>query len=174
MRHMCWGWATWRDRWQQADWQVENYEILRTDESWRRSFREGGVDLPGMLDEQMHGQIDSWAIRWTHAHFANHAVCLVPVHSFVNNMGTDGSGVHMSASLRYYHPTLTGSETVRFPRLVYVDPEIARRFKKVEKRSLAYRAARRIARQLRGGLPQIPGVIADGPSGLHIRVNASR
>jgi hypothetical protein len=97
MRHMCWGWATWRDRWQQADWQLDNYESLRMDESWRRSFREDGVDLPGMLDEQMHGQIDSWAIRWTYAHFAHHAVCLVPVHSFVN-IGVDGSGVHMSAS----------------------------------------------------------------------------
>lgn len=146
MRHMCWGWATWRDRWKRVDWQVHGYQTLRADESWKRSLREGGLDLLGMLDEQMNGQIDSWAIRWTYAHFANHAVCLVPVHSLVNNMGTDGSGVHMNASLRYYHPALNGVKTVRFPPLVYVDPQIAQKFKKVEKRSLAYRVARRVAR----------------------------
>jgi hypothetical protein len=154
-RHMCWGWATWRERWQRTDWDVRGYETLRLDASWRRSFREGGVDLPGMLNEQKRGQIDSWAIRWTYAHFANHAVCLVPVHSLVNNMGADGSGVHMQASRRYYHSTLNGEEPLHLPSLVYVDPKIARRFKKVEKRSIAYRAARKATRLLQNQLQNI-------------------
>ncbi len=149
-RHMCWGWGTWRDRWQRADWQVRDYDSLSRSESWQRSFREGGVDLPGMLDAQVHGQVDSWAIRWTHAHFTHHAVCLVPVESFVNNMGADGSGVHMKRSNRYFHPTLNNREELRLPSLVYVDPFIARMYKTVERRSLAFRAVRKVSRMVLG------------------------
>jgi hypothetical protein len=149
MRHMCWGWGTWRDRWQKADWEIPDFPSLSRDLSWRRSFSEGGLDLPQMLEAQARGQIDSWAIRWTHAHFANHAVCLVPVKSLVNNMGTDGSGVHMKASTRYFHRTLNGNTGMRFPSQVYVDPLIARMFKTAERRSLVYRAFFKLYRALR-------------------------
>jgi len=148
-RHMCWGWATWRDRWARADWQLNDYESLQAEESWRRSFGEAGLDLPGMLEAQHKGQIDSWAIRWTHAHFANHAVCLVPVQSFVNNLGTDGSGTHMRPSGRYFHDELHGRESIRLPPIVYVDPLIARRFKSAERRNLAVRVAAHLRKEAR-------------------------
>lgn len=155
-RHMCWGWGTWRDRWIKADWRVTDYDSLKGSESWRRSFREVGVDLPGMLDEQMRGDVDSWAIRWTHAHFIHHAVCLVPVDSLVNNLGTDGSGVHMKPSRRYYHTSLNGKRVMRLPPLVYVDPYIARAYKTVERRGLVYRAGRRILRLMCRALRLLP------------------
>ena len=53
MRHMCWGWGTWRDRWRQADWEIRDYASLRANPSWRRAFSDVGVDLPGMLEAQM-------------------------------------------------------------------------------------------------------------------------
>jgi hypothetical protein len=144
MRHMCWGWGTWRDRWQKADWEIPDYASLSKSSSWKRSFSEGGLDLSRMLQEQMQGRLDSWAIRWTYAHFANHAVCLVPVQSFVNNMGADGSGVHMRPSTRYLHRTLNSNGMMRLPPHIYVDPIIARTFKTVERKSLVFRAFRKI------------------------------
>jgi hypothetical protein len=144
MRHMCWGWGTWRDRWQKADWEIRDHASLRQNSSWLRSFSEGGVDLPRMLETQVQGHLDSWAIRWTYAHFANHAVCLVPVQSLVNNMGTDGSGVHMRATERYFHRTLNCNTVMRLPPHVYVDPLIARRFKTAERRGFAFRVGRKI------------------------------
>ena len=47
MRNMCWGWGTWRDRWQKADWVIPDFASLRKSPSWRRSFSAGGWDLPG-------------------------------------------------------------------------------------------------------------------------------
>ena len=144
-RHMCWGWGTWRDKWERADWRVQDYDSLSRNESWKRSFQEGGVDLPGMLDAQVRGQLDSWAIRWTYAHFAHHAVCLVPVESLVNNMGVDGSGVHMKASRRYFHPRLNGKDALALPSLIYIDPLIARAYKTANRRNLFFRAAGKMA-----------------------------
>ena len=102
-----------------------------------------------MLEDQVSGRLDSWAIRWTYAHFANHAVCLVPVDSLVNNVGADGSGSHMRRSTRYFHRALNGRTSFRFPTHVYVDPVIARMFRTAGGRNLAYRVARRLYRTLR-------------------------
>ena len=111
-----------------------------------------GIDLPEMLAQYKGGDIDSWAIRWTYAHFVNHAVCLVPVRSFVNNAGVDGTGSHMASSRRYLHRWLNCQRALRLPPQVYVDPVIAAAFMRTERRSLASRAARRALKLL--GLPQ--------------------
>ena len=147
-RHMCWGWGTWRDRWERADWQVRDYDSVSSNESWKRAFREAGVDLPGMLEANVRGELDSWAIRWTHTHFIHHAVCLVPVESLVNNMGADGSGVHMRSSTRYLHPTLNSGTDLRLPPIVYVDTQIARMYKIAERRSFLARAGTRVSRMI--------------------------
>jgi len=142
-RHMCWGWGTWRGRWEQAQWRIPDYDLLKRDESWKRSFRECGVDLPAMLDAQTRGVVDSWAIRWAYTHFIHHAVCLVPVRSLVNNTGTDGSGSHARVSPRYLHATLSTGDPMRFPPAVYVDPQIGRKYKTAERKGFVLRAARK-------------------------------
>jgi len=152
-RHMCWGWGTWRDRWQRADWEIGDYPETSRDPSWRRSFGQVGVDLPGMLAQYKNGDIDSWAIRWTYTHFVNHAVCLVPVRSFVNNAGVDGTGTHMSTSKRYGHRRLNGQKALRLPPAVYVDPLIRADFMKAERRSLPSRAARKLVKILLSEVP---------------------
>ena len=47
-----------------------------------------------MLDRQMDGAIDSWAIRWCYAQSKRDALTVYPVQSQVNNIGLDGSGTH--------------------------------------------------------------------------------
>ena len=135
-RHMCWGWETWKDRWDKARWEIPDYDTFRASASWRRSFRQAGIDLPMMLEDCMSGNLNSWAIRWTYAHFVDHGVCLVPTQSFVNNMGVDGTGVHMAASQRYLHRLLNCKETHRFPPHVYIDPAIAHAYMMAERKSV--------------------------------------
>lgn len=93
-RSCSWGWATWRDRWVKADWQVSDYPDFRSDRRRLRKFSHGGGDLARMLARQMAGELDSWAIRWAYAHCAHDAVALLPVESRVFNIGLDGSGTH--------------------------------------------------------------------------------
>jgi hypothetical protein len=93
-RSCSWGWATWRDRWREADWQVSDYRDFRSDRRRMEKFSRGGGDLVRMLARQMAGQLDSWAVRWAYAHCAHDAVALLPVESRVFNIGLDGSGTH--------------------------------------------------------------------------------
>jgi len=88
------GWATWKDRWRQADWQLADYSESRLDRRRLEKFRRGGGDLPRMLAKQMAGQLDSWAIRWAYAHAMHDAVALMPTQSRVYHIGYDGSGTN--------------------------------------------------------------------------------
>lgn len=97
-RSNSWGWATWRNRWMLADWNVGDYLDLKESESLIRRFNRGGEDMFPMLRSQMEGRIDSWAIRWDYCMFKNNAYCVYPVMTFNNNVGLDGSGVHCEAS----------------------------------------------------------------------------
>jgi Glycosyl transferase family 2 len=100
-RGSSWGWGTWRDRWSRVDWAVSDYDAFVADAKAQELFRRGGNDLPGMLELQMSGQLDSWSIRFDYAHFKHDALCVHPVVSKVQNIGFDGSGVHCTESDDY-------------------------------------------------------------------------
>lgn len=89
-----WGWAIWKDRWQSIDWKMSEYVNFRNDRAARREFDRMGPDLSNMLDDQMHGRINSWAVRWTYAHFRQQKVTVQPRYSYVDNIGCDWTGVH--------------------------------------------------------------------------------
>lgn len=100
-RCSSWGWATWKDRWEKADWNVEDYCLFKKDRKMQQAFSRGGRDLVDILAAQMNHKINSWAIRWDYAHFRNNACALKPRFSLVRNIGTDGSGNHSSVTDHY-------------------------------------------------------------------------
>lgn len=93
-RASSWGWATWKNRWKKADWAVKDFQKFKKDKNLQKAFNRGGEDLTPMLKAQMFGYIDSWAIRWSYAHFKNAAYSIYPVKSKVNHIGNDFSGTH--------------------------------------------------------------------------------
>jgi hypothetical protein len=97
-RASSWGWASWKDRWEKVDWQVKDFNNFISDKNVQKLFERGGEDLIPMLKAQMRGKIDSWAIRWSYAHFKNDAYCLYPAVPLCKNIGTDKSGTHSSSS----------------------------------------------------------------------------
>jgi len=86
------GWATWRDRWEKADWEVKDYEAFKRDKDAQKTFNRGGPNLTSMLVKQQKGMINSWAIRWCYTHYKQNAYCLFPVNSKIQHIGADGSG----------------------------------------------------------------------------------
>jgi hypothetical protein len=105
-RACSWGWATWKDRWDKVDWDCAHYASFFTDPTQQRAFNRGGPDLAEMLNHQRLGKIDSWAIRFSYAHFANDAHCIYPVRSLVRNIGLDSTGVHCGRDPRREHDYL--------------------------------------------------------------------
>jgi hypothetical protein len=94
VRASSWGWGTWRRSWELVDWAVEDYRSFEYDLRRRRAFNRGGPDMAAMLDAQLDGRIDSWAIRWCYAQHQHAMYSVVPAVSKVHNIGLDGSGTH--------------------------------------------------------------------------------
>jgi hypothetical protein len=125
-RSSSWGWGTWLDRWQKADWDVIGYETFRADRKRRQLFNRGGDDLAGMLDMQMAGQLDSWAIRWAYTHFSCAGLAMLSTSAKVYNIGLDGSGIHSSpGSVRQSKLESAVATEYRFPDSVEPDAAIA-------------------------------------------------
>ncbi len=90
-----WGWATWKDRWSLFDKNCSGYYQLKNDKSAIKLFNlNNSYPYFKMLEAQIAGKIDSWAIRWNLTVFLQQALVLYPSSSLVSNHGFDGSGVH--------------------------------------------------------------------------------
>lgn len=92
-----WGWATWWRAWKHFDPAGTGYEALRQDENLRKKFDLGGYRRHfQLLDLQIRGVTDSWAIRWYLTVFMRDGLGVFPGLSLVRNTGFDGSGRHCS------------------------------------------------------------------------------
>lgn len=93
----CWGWATWSRAWQHF--RTDGRALLAELKKRRltRAFDfDGAAAFTEMLENQIRGLNDSWAIRWHAACFLDGMLTLYPGHSLVHNIGNDGSGTHGS------------------------------------------------------------------------------
>lgn len=93
-RPTSWGWSTWKDRWDQADWDVKDWSSFKEDESAIKKFNYMGDDRFHLLRLEKSGQISSWAIRWSYSVFKQNGLVITPTKSLVKNIGADGSGYH--------------------------------------------------------------------------------
>lgn len=111
----CWGWASWRDRFQDIDWTVKDYRTFKNSPQLRKAFNAGGDDLSSMLDDQMQGKIDAWDIRADYARFKKNMLGINPVRSYALNIGM-GSGTHTTTATTYWDSDI--SLAVEHPRFI--------------------------------------------------------
>jgi hypothetical protein len=95
----CWGWATWRRGW--ALFNPDGQDLL--DELKRRDLIKafnfnGAYGYSQMLESQIKGANDSWAIRWYASAFLADKLTLYPGRSLVHNIGNDSSGTHCGSN----------------------------------------------------------------------------
>jgi hypothetical protein len=75
-----------------------------------------------MLEEQMRGVGDSWAIRWYWSLFRGDGLGVFPPVSLVRNTGMDGSGTHGRGVMRRFGNSVPGTElSVRWPDAIATD-----------------------------------------------------
>lgn len=123
-RAASWGWATYHDRWALVDWNIEIFNEFNNNKITQRNFNKWGEDLTPMLKAQFYNLIDSWAVRWSYAHYRNDSYCVYPVRSLVRNTGTDSSGTHFSKTKKYDVKLSEFSRKVNFPESVKTDDRI--------------------------------------------------
>ncbi|MHC1733563.1 MAG: glycosyltransferase family 2 protein [Bacteroidales bacterium] len=95
----CWGWGTWARGWKLFN--SNGQELLG--EIDRRGLRKafdvnGTYPYSKMLEDQIRGLNNSWAIRWYASAFLAGKLTLYPGRSLVHNIGNDSSGTHCGKS----------------------------------------------------------------------------
>lgn len=123
-----WGWATWSDRWEKIDWDVDDYQLFVKNKKLRAKFNRGGRDMATMLDDQMQGKIDSWAIRWCYAQSKRGMFTVYPIVSRIKNIGLDGTGTHGALSSKYESTMSNGLTECRLEN-VGINEQIVKSFR---------------------------------------------
>ncbi|HQY58607.1 MAG: hypothetical protein WBB60_09825 [Nitrospira sp.] len=100
----CWGWATWARGWRLFEPDGAKLLTRLSERGLARAFDMDGVyPYMKMLEDQVGGRNDSWAIRWHAAAFLEGLLTLYPGSSQVQNIGTDGSGTHGGRADEFVH-----------------------------------------------------------------------
>jgi hypothetical protein len=100
----CWGWATWKRGWDLFE--PDGRKLLRALEQLDLLHEfdfSGAYPYSRMLRDSIEGRNDSWAIRWYASAFLRGKLTLYPGSSQVQNIGADGSGVHVDSTSRFQH-----------------------------------------------------------------------
>jgi hypothetical protein len=92
---VCWGWATWDNRWK--DFKKNPGELISS-----LSYKDiRHINLDGACPDfwlqvlgNYNGLINTWAIFWLITIIQNAGLCLAPYQSLVKNIGLDNSGEH--------------------------------------------------------------------------------
>jgi len=136
-RCMSWSWGTWIDRWEKVDWDINDFQSLSSNKSKINHFNKGGEDLFPMLQSQMSGKIDSWAIRFCYAHSIHNAYCVYPTNTLIINEGFDGSGVHCGKDNTTNYDKITFSNSVvNLNQQIEINPDIAANFYLITKKNI--------------------------------------
>jgi hypothetical protein len=90
----CWGWATWRYRWENVCFDpLELMESMSLTQRYRFNLK-GRYPFYSHLLGNYLGLNNTWAIFWYATIFTSQGHCINPPRSLITNLGMDGSGTH--------------------------------------------------------------------------------
>lgn len=99
----CWGWATWARGWRLFEHDGKKLmKEIQEKKLIKRFNYEDSYPYFLMLEKQVKGENDSWAIRWYASLFLKNKLTLYPHQSLVYNIGNDASGTHATGEENYF------------------------------------------------------------------------
>lgn len=121
----CWGWATWQRGWDlfEKDGQrlLEGLKARKLSPSFNM---DNSTNYMGMLQDQIDGRNNSWAVRWRAAAFLKDKLTLYPGISLVQNIGHDNSGTHCGVNNAW--DTLVADHPIAIKKIPVVEHKEAR------------------------------------------------
>jgi len=110
-----WGWATWKRAWNYFEHDAAKLfeQIEKMDAIYKFNLQDS-IDYKKMLQKQIDGRIDSWAIRWYASVFIEGGLGLFPNKSLIKNIGHDGSGIHCTQK-NIYDVDISNTQLPKFP-----------------------------------------------------------
>lgn len=104
----CWGWATWKDRWETVDFELKDWDVVKKNKC--KFNRWGGSDCFKLLDGWHTGKNKSWAIRFNYSQFLQGKTSVFPVVSKVSNEGFEEDGTNCK-KVRYNRFAMAGDKS---------------------------------------------------------------
>ena len=89
-----WGWATWARAWRCFEKNPQTLKRTFSGRDIRRFNLDGANDFWEQVLHNLNGKANTWAIFWYASIFRRNGLCLFPSRSLVQNIGSDGTGVH--------------------------------------------------------------------------------
>jgi hypothetical protein len=144
------GWATWKDRWQFFE---KNVDKLLSTFSKKDIYRLNiNGSESGMWNQVLANKaetINTWAIFWYTAIFKKKGLCINPTTSFTENIGFDGTGIH-SGETSVFTNNFLAKKSIDFSDTLVKENKLALkkiiRFHKRQKRSFLFRAINKFVR----------------------------
>ena len=106
----CWGWGTWKRSWDLFE---TNGKILQDQLKSFNLEREvnfnNSYNYTKMLEDQIEGKNNSWAVRWYISAFLNNMLTLYPGKSYIQNIGFDEYGTHFNSYTDVYEVELNST-----------------------------------------------------------------
>jgi hypothetical protein len=90
----CWGWATWKNRWQHFERDTTRLLKEFTRAEIARFDYDSAHPFFSQIRANARGSISTWAVFWYATIYRRGGLCLNPRVSLTENIGFDGSGVH--------------------------------------------------------------------------------
>ncbi len=96
-RSCSWTWATWKDRWEDVDWELKEMKDFYNSPKLISRLNSNGSDRFMRLYRQTKGNGSSWSVRFGAHLVKNNLLTVYPRFSYNSNIGCDETGVHSKA-----------------------------------------------------------------------------
>lgn len=127
-----WGWATWRDRWEQVDWDMTYWDEFSNSKQMQKAFATIGNEMPGLLFAHKAGKKSTWWARFCYSQFVLGKLTAYPMRSKVINEGFTGEATHCNVYNTYK------VDFDKTGKREFVLPNVAKTDKKLQKRFFSY------------------------------------
>ena len=129
-RSCSWGWATWKEIWDNVDWDLTYMQDFYQNPVMIKKLNSFGSDRFMRLYRNVVSNANSWSVKFGAYHIKEDLLTIYPRYSYISNIGCDETGVH-SKSADAEKMRVDLSKAIPNPKLekVEVNPEIQRNFK---------------------------------------------
>ena len=108
----CWGWATWKNRWQNYHQGLKVFDESSLKHTSPRTVVQ--KYWKNILKQMQEEKIDSWAYQWALLVFANKALCINPTRNLISNIGY--TGVHYE---QCFDDILLGTKVYQILKIIH-------------------------------------------------------
>lgn len=139
-RSTSWGWATWKNRWNNIDWDIKDWKEFSKNRKAIKKFKQrGGSDMFKMLKTCLAGG-GMWDIRFCYNMFKTDTYSIIPFNSLVENIGFNDLGTHCkSVTYNRFKYTLDDGNKTLFSMSEDIQPNATIINSRLKYQSLKYR-----------------------------------